>query len=83
MNNLRHLFCVAVAAFSLQAQAQVLQPLRWSADVQPSDELSTYTVTAIGSFSDSSWHIYDLVQRPGGPNETVFSVRGEGRCTRS
>ena len=78
MNNLRHLFCVAVAAFSLQAQAQVLQPLRWSADVQPSDEPSTYTVTAIGSFSDSSWHIYDLVQRPGGPNETVFSVRGEG-----
>jgi len=57
--------------------AFVRNPVSWELSAAPKAD-GVYTVTATGSISPSDWHIYDLVERKGGPNPTVFMLGGEG-----
>ena len=75
----RYIWALLAFALTIPAHAQMRQPLDWDVSVEVSDaDASLCTLTATGTFSDPSWHIYDLQEYPGGPNGTVFSVSGDG-----
>jgi len=76
-NKLRNALCLAaVFAAGLVSYAQPPQPLNWSVSTEQKAP-NTYKITANGLFTDSAWHIYDLVDRGStGPNATVFKVEG-------
>ncbi len=57
--------------------AQTQNPLSWKISVESEGD-EVYKVIAEGHFSRSGWHIYDLVQREGGPNPTSLTISGEG-----
>lgn len=52
------------------------QPVSWTFSSE-NKEGNIYEIIASGSFSDPSWHIYDLTDYgTSGPNRTVFTVSG-------
>ena len=57
--------------------ALVRNPVSWTLSAEHKAD-SLFTVSATGSISANGWHIYDLVERRGGPNPTTFVLSGEG-----
>lgn len=80
MNLLRDRILPVVAALlasGLVAAAQVFEPLVWTVSAEKVGP-DMYEVSATGRFESEGWHIYDLTPRDGGPNNTVFTIEGEG-----
>lgn len=68
------LVCIASSATANASE----QPLSWTLTATRV-EGTRYEIKATGTFSDSSWHIYDLTDNgSGGPCRTTFSIAGEG-----
>lgn len=79
MNSLKYILLSLSVALSavLGLHAQPVEPLQWKISADSTGD-NVYTVTATGTFESDRWHIYDLTPYKDGPNNTVFSITGEG-----
>jgi DsbC/DsbD-like thiol-disulfide interchange protein len=67
----RYLLLALLMAFSLQASAQIMEPVKWSYGAKMTGK--NEAVIFLKATIDDGWHIYSTRQKDGGPVKTTFT----------
>ena len=65
----------ALLGFVAPASAQFPQPVKWEVSAKKVKK-NVYDIQAVGQIM-AGWHIYDLQDKEGGPNPTLFKLGGD------
>jgi thiol:disulfide interchange protein len=66
---MKYLFSILLAVFSLSANSQVIDPIKWSFHSTQNEHIVDLVFTAT---MDQGWHLYDTELPEGGPVSTAF-----------